>query len=63
LNIWYHILGERQDEYMRTILFLLILIFILMLVNIWGSNSAEKRVAPLHEIEVFVETDKRGVLQ
>lgn len=47
---------------MRTILFLLILIFILILVNIWGSNDSKKRVAPLQEIEVFVETDKRGVL-
>lgn len=47
---------------MRTILFLLILIFILMLVNIWGSNHSKNRVAPLQNIEVFVETDKRGVL-
>lgn len=47
---------------MRTILFLLILIFILILVNIWGSNDSKKRVAPLQEIEVFVETDKKGVL-
>lgn len=62
MYIWYHILGERQDEYMRTILFLLILIFILMLVNIWGSNDSKKRVAPLQEIEVFEETDKREVL-
>lgn len=48
---------------MRTILFLLILIFILMLVNIWGANHSKKRVTPQQNIEVFVETDIRGVLQ
>ncbi|MBM7621939.1 hypothetical protein JOC95_003847 [Bacillus tianshenii] len=48
---------------MRTILFLLIMIIILMLVNIWGSKGTEKRVVPLHNIEVFAEKDIRGVLQ
>ena len=33
-----------------------------MLVNIWGSNKSEKRVVPQQDIEVFAETDIKGVL-